>query len=456
MAQYFTDFSEYTSEAQPSDWTRRFGTGTWTAEDDAGATGGKVLRQVGPTNFDFLAWDAIDADVDRDDSEVLFRARFTTAGGTNTEIRALHRGSNTSGRTGYVNGLRPGTTSANSSYLNAGSFTDIQATNPGGLPSADQWFWVRSRVVGTTIQLRFWLDGNAEPGTWTFENTDATVAGAGWIGLYSNRDQLIEVDVYGVGTNGDAAPDEAVSTDPAAALTGTLADGATEAAIGAGGETLIVTLTNDTWVADDGTFAAQRQAIIDGFDSAQSETTGWNAEVRDKAAVTEVVRTSDTVVTWTLGAQAGYAITCTIPAAALVTSSDPVVADETFDILFGEFITSEMTWSALVEAGTIDVFVTNATELVTNAFTWSASVSSAITTNVTAALSWGASLAADAPTVLQRIATSTLEWGANFLGTASGVPSVSSGAELIRSGADMVRSGAEMIRSFIRDIVRRY
>jgi hypothetical protein len=126
------------------------------------------------------------------------------------------------------------------------------------------------------------------------------------------------------------------AASPSAALTGTIADGATEAMVVDGGETLIVTLTADTWVADDGTFAAQRQAIIDGLDSAQSEATGWNAEVRDKEVVGAVVRTSDTVVTITLTAAAAYditadeTITVTIPAAALVTSAGALEADETF------------------------------------------------------------------------------------------------------------------------------
>lgn len=84
-------------------------------------------------------------------------------------------------------------------------------------------------------------------------------------------------------------------------------------------------------------FADARQDFIDGFDSAQSEGTGWNAEVRDKAAVTEVVRTSDTVATWTIAAQAGYNITAqevitgTIPAS-ILTGGGAIVATPTFTI----------------------------------------------------------------------------------------------------------------------------
>lgn len=109
-----------------------------------------------------------------------------------------------------------------------------------------------------------------------------------------------------------------------AAVTGTLATGTkTQADVVEGGQTIILTLTGDTFVASGATFDAQRQAIINGLDAASSPATGWNTLVRDTLDVSAVVRTSDTIVTITLPAIAGYAITadevitCTIPAAAL-------------------------------------------------------------------------------------------------------------------------------------------
>lgn len=122
-----------------------------------------------------------------------------------------------------------------------------------------------------------------------------------------------------------------------AALTGTATEGITEADVVAGGKTIIVTLTNDTWVAAGATFDAARQAIIDGLNSAQSELTGWNAEVRDKEVVTAVVRTSDTVVTITLSAAAAYditaqeTITVTVPATAVV-GAVAIVGEPTFTV----------------------------------------------------------------------------------------------------------------------------
>jgi len=107
----------------------------------------------------------------------------------------------------------------------------------------------------------------------------------------------------------------------------------TEAEIVAGGQTIVITLTNETWIAD---ITAQRQAIIDGLDSAQTETLGWNNEVRDKEVVGAVVRTSDTVVTITLTAAtyditSDETITVTVPGAALIGAS-PLTASPTVGV----------------------------------------------------------------------------------------------------------------------------
>lgn len=122
------------------------------------------------------------------------------------------------------------------------------------------------------------------------------------------------------------------------AITGTVVPEISETGIVAGGETIIIALTDGSWVTAGATFNATRQAIIDGLDSAQSELTGWNNEVRDKEVVTAVVRTSDTVVTITLTAQAGYnitateTITVTVPAAALATSDIDIIGDPDFEV----------------------------------------------------------------------------------------------------------------------------
>ncbi len=121
------------------------------------------------------------------------------------------------------------------------------------------------------------------------------------------------------------------------ALTGTVTDDA-EVDIRAGSSTILLTLTDDTWVAAGGAFDAERQNIINGLVSAQAEANGWNNVVQGGLQVTDVVRTSNTVVTITLPAFAGYdiaaqeTITATVPASALAQSSIAVVGNPTFDV----------------------------------------------------------------------------------------------------------------------------
>lgn len=162
-------------------------------------------------------------------------------------------------------------------------------------------------------------------------------------------------------------------TGSSAALSGTVTNSINETDVRGGGLTVILTLTDATWVADDGTFAAQRQNIINGITSAQSEATGWNAEVRDNIAVGGVVRTSDTIVTVTTPAAANYlitaqeTITATIPASAtshdgaLVAAPTFTVTDLAADATLSNLVVSEGTLTPAFDSGTTSytVDVTN-------------------------------------------------------------------------------------------------
>ncbi len=127
-------------------------------------------------------------------------------------------------------------------------------------------------------------------------------------------------------------------TGKTAALTGTIVASVTEADIVAGGKTLIITLTGDTWIAAGaGSFDLQRDEIIAGVDSAQSEALGWDLVPKALQSLGGVVRTSDTVATITWDAFATYnitaqeTITVTVPGTAL-TGTTPIVATPTFTI----------------------------------------------------------------------------------------------------------------------------
>lgn len=122
------------------------------------------------------------------------------------------------------------------------------------------------------------------------------------------------------------------------ALTGTVTT-ATEADIVAGGKTLILTVTNDTWVATVGADNSITTALINGLDSDGAEAGGWDAVVKAGLTHTAVTRTSDTVVTITLPAFASYditaneTITATVPDTAL-SGGVQTVASPTFTVSY--------------------------------------------------------------------------------------------------------------------------
>lgn len=132
-------------------------------------------------------------------------------------------------------------------------------------------------------------------------------------------------------------PRRLISLGRAAAISGTVTT-AVESDIVAGGKTIIITLSGDTWIAAGALdFDLVRQDIIDGLTSAQSELLGWNNVVKALQGTAGVVRTSDAVVTITLDAQATYSITAnetitvTVPDSAL-SGSSAIVASPTFTI----------------------------------------------------------------------------------------------------------------------------
>ena len=126
---------------------------------------------------------------------------------------------------------------------------------------------------------------------------------------------------------------------PVAVITGTFVPSATEGEVVTGGDTSIITLTDENWIAAGiGSFDLQRQNIINGHNSAQSEALGWNLVPRATQNITGVVRTSDIVVTTTWDASPTYditateTITVTVPASAVV-GNTTIVATPTFQVI---------------------------------------------------------------------------------------------------------------------------
>jgi hypothetical protein len=152
--------------------------------------------------------DSVDGDANRDDAEVLVRARIGTADET---FGVLLRGSGSaSSEQMYLayldwSGFGSNFTLRVGRYV-SGSFTLIASGNTISYTN-DDWFFVRFRVNGTTLQARWWTQKEQEPAHWSIDTTDSNVTGVGWTGLFSSQANFnSEVDWISVGTNGDTAP----------------------------------------------------------------------------------------------------------------------------------------------------------------------------------------------------------------------------------------------------------
>lgn len=189
-----------------------------------------------------------------------------------------------------------------------------------------------------TISGTVTVTPTSSAGTGTFTPTSAQISSGTPTQTFTYTPTSAGSRNINVTNNGGlSAPSDVAYAAVAAVLTGT-AIGESPADVIAGGKTTILTLTGDTTLAAGAAFNAQRQAIINGVTSAQSETHGWNAEVRDKEVVGAVVRTSATVITITWSAAPAYAITApetitaTIPSAALTGLGQSLVAAPSFII----------------------------------------------------------------------------------------------------------------------------
>ena len=148
-----------------------------------------------------------------------------------------------------------------------------------------------------------------------------------WTGFLPTtiKGQIIDGRYVGFYDSDNSIPQGAASL----VTTGTATGGLSAAQMVTGGKTLILTLTNDYWVEEtNNEFANARQDIIDNIVSSSSGTAEWNA-LRKTLSPSDVVRTSDSVVTITLPALASYALSglievirCTAPGIALKVNRD--------------------------------------------------------------------------------------------------------------------------------------
>lgn len=208
MTTYSTSFDSYTADVQPSDWTARWVTANanWLTRSKAGTEGGKCLEHTASSLArHLLTWDALDADADRANVEILARVRGI---GSSTELPQLTvRGSGAAAaENGYLIKFDVNSIGYKLQKFVAGVSTDL-GTFVNFTMVSSVWYYVRFRVNGTTLQMRIWRDTEVEPSSWQVTATDSAVSAAGWVGItQQSASNTRDIDWFSVGTNGDTAP----------------------------------------------------------------------------------------------------------------------------------------------------------------------------------------------------------------------------------------------------------
>ena len=161
-----------------NNWTQRFTTGNFSIIDDG--TGNKVLRGY---VFNQEGCRTADDGPNASDVEVRTRYQFKDTDklcgvvaritGTGSSCRGYEMLTTYSGN--YVQLRR---------ITGDGSAFGLGTQNLGVNHSIDTWYWIAYKVVGSNHYAKWWVDGSAEPGSWTWIASDSTHGGPGDCGVF--------------------------------------------------------------------------------------------------------------------------------------------------------------------------------------------------------------------------------------------------------------------------------
>ena len=197
---YETDFSEYTTDEQPNDWTRRWETDGpgWQVKEDAEAAGGKVLHFKDNDSYGFrgISWDLLDG-IKNAVIEFRFRGFYDDRFGNASEPRSLIRGSGSAGdETGYTHGYRWGQSAIEFyGYVNGSHFSikQINLTN-----DLEEWYRCKIEIIDDKHKIKVWKDTDPEPSDWDGEVTDNEISDGGWTGLFAYDYREYDIDWFKV------------------------------------------------------------------------------------------------------------------------------------------------------------------------------------------------------------------------------------------------------------------
>lgn len=223
MSKYFTAWDNFSIDTIGTDvagWTERGSTGP---NSQAPAYGTPCFKKrylalksssSATPMRSALSWDAIDADANRDDVDMVSAFSYDAATVSQLWLYARGVGGAATAPDECYMGIVDKSTGTNNLIIarrNAATTITTIATASLTLAAGKNYF-IRFRVNGTALKLRVWdaaLGRAGEPSTWNLETTDATWSAAGWVGLGMNNagvaDQVAPFNFLAVGTNGDSA-----------------------------------------------------------------------------------------------------------------------------------------------------------------------------------------------------------------------------------------------------------
>jgi|GEM_PF-5378842 len=208
MSSLATDWRNYSRGVLPTDdWAPAFSGGAaptgWIAGTDLEPGDCLELYGEAVAMYRALAWTIWDGQTGRGTQEALGLFYIDTAGASETPLIFLRMGGTPGAENGY--------------YVTAGGTVVIHKLTAGVLSSlgsssptmtTKRYWWVRSGATGTTIRVKVWALGSAEPGAWSISATDAAFSdGQIGIGVY-DASTVTRCHFFSVGVNGTAAPDQ--------------------------------------------------------------------------------------------------------------------------------------------------------------------------------------------------------------------------------------------------------
>ena len=210
MAQFWIDFADDTVGELPNGWTNQWSDeATLEVLEDATLQGGKFFRiEDNNTNRHFVSYDAA-GEVSDVEIYTIVRADSRNQGFHLARLR----GSGTEGsETAYTAALSSSDPNATIFWYEDGDAGLIEGTDfswEGGT-----FYEVRFRATGNELKVRIWEKGSSEPTDWLVETTDERLTnGKVGVGPFNNNPQPLDYEVVGIGTNGDPAPKEQLTSE---------------------------------------------------------------------------------------------------------------------------------------------------------------------------------------------------------------------------------------------------